>query len=224
MRPRHELAGLRSATSTDLWPNIGVCALVNGRQIAIFLVGETLYALDNHDPASGANVLSRGIVGDVKGECVIASPLYKHHYSLVSGRCLEDPAKSVNVYPVRVLDGRVWVNAEPQQQPAAARRRRLVVIGNGMAGMRTVEEFWSWRPTAMTSPYLARSPTPTTTASCSRPCWRVTRARRKSFLNTPEWYAEQRIALHCGDPVVAIDRRRRVVRSARESRCPMTGC
>src|SRR5438105_14977522 len=102
---------------TELWPNIGVCARVNGRQIAIFLVGETLYALDNYDPASGANVLSRGIVGDVKGECVIASPLYKHHYSLVSGRCLEDPAKSVNVYPVRVLDGRVWGNAEPPQPP-----------------------------------------------------------------------------------------------------------
>ena len=75
----------------DLWPNIGVCALVNGRQIAIFLIGDTLYALDNHDPASGVNVLSRGIIGDVKGECVIASPLYKHHYSLVTGRCLEIP-------------------------------------------------------------------------------------------------------------------------------------
>jgi assimilatory nitrate reductase catalytic subunit len=107
---------------SELWPNIGVGALVNGRQIAIFLVGEALYALDNYDPASGANVLSRGIVGDVKGECVVASPLYKHHYGLVSGRCLEDSAKSVNVYPVRVLDGRVWVNTEPQQQPPAARQ------------------------------------------------------------------------------------------------------
>jgi nitrite reductase (NADH) small subunit len=86
---------------------------VNGRQIAIFRIGDTLYALDNFDPASGANVLSRGIVGDLKGECVVASPLYKHHYSLVTGRCLEDSAKSFNVYPVRALDGRVWVNAEP---------------------------------------------------------------------------------------------------------------
>ena len=113
---------------SDLWPNIGVCALVNGRQIAIFLVGETLYALDNYDPASGANVLSRGILGDVKGEHVIASPLYKHHYSLITGRCLEDPAKSVNVYTVRVLDGRVWVNADPQQQPVVARRRHMTAI------------------------------------------------------------------------------------------------
>src|SRR5215831_2604253 len=109
----------------ELWPNIGVCALVNDRQIAVFRIGDTLYALDNHDPASGANVLSRGIVGDLKGEYVVASPLYKHHYSLVTGRCLEDSAKSVNVYPVKVLDGRVWLNAEPQQPSALPRRRRL---------------------------------------------------------------------------------------------------
>jgi assimilatory nitrate reductase catalytic subunit len=116
---------------SELWPNIGVAARVNGRQIAIFLIGETLYALDNLDPASGANVLSRGIVGDVKGECVVASPLYKHHYSLVSGRCLEDSSKSVNVYPVRALDGRVWVNAEPQQKPVATVRTTCPYCGVG---------------------------------------------------------------------------------------------
>jgi assimilatory nitrate reductase catalytic subunit len=110
----------------ELWPNIGAGALVNGRQIALFRVGDSLYALDNYDPASGVNVLARGIVGDVKGECVVASPLYKHHYSLVTGRCLEDTAKSVNVYPIKVLDGRVWINPEPQQQAAPARRRHLV--------------------------------------------------------------------------------------------------
>jgi NAD(P)H-dependent nitrite reductase small subunit len=99
----------------DVLPQAGVCALVNGRQVAVFRVGEVLYALDNIDPASGASVLSRGIVGDVKGEPVVASPLYKHHYSLETGRCLEDPGESVNVYPVRSLDGRVWVSVEPQK-------------------------------------------------------------------------------------------------------------
>jgi nitrite reductase (NADH) small subunit len=49
-------------------------------------------------------VLSRGIVGDVKGELVVASPVYKQHFSLTSGKCLEDPEVRVLVYPVR-LDG-----------------------------------------------------------------------------------------------------------------------
>ena len=197
-----------------------MCALVNGRQIAIFLVGETLYALDNYDPASGANVLSRGIVGDVKGECVIASPLYKHHYSLVSGRCLEDSAKSVNVYPVRVLDGRVWVNAEPQQQPASARRRRLVVIGNGMAGMRTVEELLELAPDRYDITVFGAEPHANYNRILLSPLLAGDKSTSEIFLNTPEWYAEQRIALHCGDPVVAIDRRRRVVRSEKGVEVP----
>ena len=197
----------------DLWPGIGVCAIVNGRQIAIFLIGETLYALDNHDPASGANVLSRGIVGDAKGECVIASPLYKHHYSLVTGRCLEDSAKSVNVYPVRVLDGRVWVNAEPQQQPAAARRRRLVVIGNGMAGMRTVEELLELTPDRYDITVFGAEPHTNYNRILLSPLLAGDKSAADIILNTPEWYAERGIALHCGDPVVSVDRRRRVVRS-----------
>lgn len=196
----------------DVLSGIGVCALVNGRQIAIFLIGETLYALDNHDPASGANVLSRGIVGDVKGELVVASPLYKHHYSLLSGRCLEDSAKSVNVYPARVLDGRVWVNAEPQQQPSA-RRRRLVVIGNGMAGMRTVEELLELTPDRYDITVFGAEPHTNYNRILLSPLLAGDKSTAEIFLNTPEWYSERRIALHCGDPVVSIDRRRRVVRS-----------
>ena len=205
---------------SDLWPDVGVCALVSGRQIAIFLIGETLYALDNYDPASGANVLARGIVGDVKGECVIASPLYKHHYSLVSGRCLEDSAKSVNVYPVRVLDGRVWVNAEPQQKPAVARRRRLVVIGNGMAGMRTVEELLELAPDCYDITVFGAEPHTNYNRILLSPLLAGDKSTSEIFLNTPEWYTERHIALHCGDPVVAIDRRRRVVRSGKGVEIP----
>ena len=89
----------------DIVPNSGVCALVGARQVAVFrLDDDSVYAIDNHDPFSRANVLSRGIVGDVKGELVVASPVYKQHFSLTSGKCLEDPEARVLVYPVR-LDG-----------------------------------------------------------------------------------------------------------------------
>ena len=89
----------------DIVPNTGVCALVGGRQVAVFrLDDDSVYAIDNHDPFSRASVLSRGIVGDLKGELVVASPVYKQHFSLASGQCLEDPGIRVQVYPVR-LDG-----------------------------------------------------------------------------------------------------------------------
>jgi NAD(P)H-dependent nitrite reductase small subunit len=204
----------------DLWPNVGVCALVNGRQIAIFLVGETLYALDNCDPASRVNVLSRGIVGDVKGEYVIASPLYKHHYSLVTGRCLEDSAKSVNVYPVRLLDGRVWVCVEPLQRPAAARRRRLVVIGNGMAGMRAVEELLELAPDRYDITVFGAEPHTNYNRILLSPLLAGDKSTADIFLNTLEWYSERRIGLHCGDPIVSIDRRRKLVRSGKGLEIP----
>src|SRR4051812_4492501 len=89
----------------DIIANTGVCAIIAGRQIAIFRLDDgSVYALGNHDPFSNVNVLSRGIVGDLKGELVVASPIYKHHFSLTTGRCIEDSAVRVPVYAVR-LDG-----------------------------------------------------------------------------------------------------------------------
>ena len=96
----------------DIVPNTGVCALVGERQVAVFrLDDDSVHAIGNHDPFSRANVLSRGIVGDLKGEIVVASPVYKQHFSLASGQCLEDPGVRVPVFSVRVQDGVVWVRA-----------------------------------------------------------------------------------------------------------------
>lgn len=96
----------------DIWPDTGVCALIGSTQIAIFRLADgSLYALDNHDPHSGANVLSRGIVGDLGGEPVVASPIYKHHYQLRSGICIEAPETRLRTYPVAVRDEVVWVQA-----------------------------------------------------------------------------------------------------------------
>ena len=197
----------------DILPQGGVCALVNGRQMAVFRVGEALYALDNIDPASGASVLSRGIVGDVKGEGVVASPLYKQHYSLQTGRCLEDAGKSVNVYPVRVMDGRVWVSVEPHEAERP-RRRRLVVVGNGMAGMRTVEELLRLAPDAYDITVFGAEPHGNYNRILLSPVLAGEQRPEDIVLHGPEWYAEHRVTLHSDHRVVEIDRRQRVVRSA----------
>ncbi len=95
----------------DIVPDTGVAALLNGEQIAIFRVGadDALYAIGNHDPFSHANVLARGIVGDIGGELVVASPVYKQHFSLNSGACLEETGVCVPVYAVRLSDGIVQI-------------------------------------------------------------------------------------------------------------------
>ncbi len=63
-----------------------------------------------------ANVLSRGIVGDLNGELVVALPVYKQHFSLLTGRCIEDASVRIPVYAARVEEG--WVVVEPSRHVA----------------------------------------------------------------------------------------------------------
>ena len=99
---------------TDIVPDTGVCALVSGRQIAVFrLADDSVHAIDNLDPFSKANVLSRGIVGDLKGELVVASPIYKQHFNLATGQCLEEAEVRVAVYEARVEADAVWIKTKP---------------------------------------------------------------------------------------------------------------
>ena len=91
----------------DLVPGSGVCALVGAEQVALFyLPGEAqqVYAVSNRDPIGDANVLSRGMLGDIGGRLVVASPLYKQHFDLLSGACLEQANMHIEIYRVR-FDG-----------------------------------------------------------------------------------------------------------------------
>lgn len=95
----------------DLIPDRGAAALLpDGEQVAVFRTGAgEVFALSNIDPYSQAAVLSRGIVGDLHGVPVVASPMHKQHFELRTGECVEDRTVCVRVYPVRVEAGRVVV-------------------------------------------------------------------------------------------------------------------
>ncbi len=67
------------------------------------------YALDNLEPGSDANVLSRGILGDAGGEPIVISPLYKHRIRLRDGRPCDGGEPMVRAWPVRIENGTVWV-------------------------------------------------------------------------------------------------------------------
>ena len=91
----------------DLVANSGVVAWVDGAQVALFYLpneasDKQLYAVDNRDPKSGANVIGRGIIGSLAGDLVIAAPLYKQHFRLADGSCMEYPEQSLRVWPARL--------------------------------------------------------------------------------------------------------------------------
>ena len=97
--------------TSDLLPDTGVCALVKQQQIAIFYSHQLneYFAIANYDPIGKANVLSRGIIGSIGDAVVVASPLYKQHFNLHTGECLEKPEHTVTIYPVRVQNDQVQI-------------------------------------------------------------------------------------------------------------------
>lgn len=97
----------------DLVAGTGICALLGNEQVAIFKIrkGGDIYAISNYDPIGKANVLSRGITGSIGENIVVASPLYKQHFVLETGACLEDNDLSVKTYPIRIEAGKVQLQA-----------------------------------------------------------------------------------------------------------------
>lgn len=96
----------------DILPETGVCALIEGKQVAIFRTKEAkLFALDNYDPFSQANVLSRGLIGGTtvtndagidEAVLYVASPIYKQRFNLATGQCLDDTSVTLATYHVEL--------------------------------------------------------------------------------------------------------------------------
>ncbi|ASK34327.1 nitrite reductase small subunit NirD [Alloalcanivorax mobilis] len=98
----------------EIVPETGVGVRLAQRQVALFRTrDDRLFALDNHDPFSHANVLARGLLGSVAGRRVVASPLYKQHFCLETGECIEDAEVRLQVFPVRLAGDRVEIAASP---------------------------------------------------------------------------------------------------------------
>lgn len=96
---------------TSIVPGTGVCALHDGRQVAVLRLDDAIYAIDNRDPFSGAAVLSRGIIGERDGRPYVASPIYKHRFDLLDGRCLDEPAVRLDRWALRIQRGMVELGA-----------------------------------------------------------------------------------------------------------------
>jgi nitrite reductase (NADH) small subunit len=88
-------------------------------QVAIFTVNASkssekshkikVYVIANWDPIGEANVLYRGIIGSIDNEPMIASPLYKQHYSLITGICFEQADLKISTYEARLHNGKVEI-------------------------------------------------------------------------------------------------------------------
>ncbi|WP_038036427.1 nitrite reductase large subunit NirB [Thermopetrobacter sp. TC1] len=99
-------------------------------------------------------------------------------------------------------------------------QERLVVIGNGMAGVRTVEEILKLDPARYAITVIGEEPYGNYNRILLSPVLAGESTLDDIMLNPPEWYAENGIELISGVRATAIDRARREVVLADERRVP----
>lgn len=202
----------------DITPNTGVGALVGGQAVALFRVGteKRVYALSNKDPFSQANVMSRGIIGDLQGERVIASPIYKQHFSLATGRCLEDKDQKLLVFPTKILNDRVMVCPTAQKtyitnNGVSSEKMKLVLVGNGLAGMRCLEDLLDMAPDRYEITVIGEEPWGNYNRIMLSPVLSGDKTIEDIMLHSHAWYSEKGIQLIADDPAIKIDRPRKQV-------------
>ena len=91
------------------------------------------------------------------------------------------------------------------------KKAKLVVIGNGMAGMRTVEELLKLAPDRYEITVIGREPHGNYNRIMLSPVLAGEKHFQDIVLHTPEWYARHGIELVTGQTVVDIHRTRREV-------------
>ena len=92
-------------------------------------------------------------------------------------------------------------------------REKLVLVGNGMAGMRTVEELLKIAPDMYDITVFGAEPYGNYNRILLSPVLAGDKTIDEIMLNDEQWYADNGITLHKGKWITEIDRRNRVVKA-----------
>jgi nitrite reductase (NADH) large subunit len=93
------------------------------------------------------------------------------------------------------------------------KKMKLVMVGNGMAGVRTLEELLKIQPELYDVAVFGAEPHPNYNRILLSPVLAGEQTLDEIVLNSWEWYEQNSIRLHAGKKVVQIDRVKRVVRA-----------
>ena len=94
------------------------------------------------------------------------------------------------------------------------RKMKLVMVGNGMAGVRTIEELLKIAPELYDITVFGAEPHPNYNRILLSPVLAGEQTLEEIVLNPLEWYEQNGIRLHLGQAVTEIARGRRAVRTA----------
>jgi nitrite reductase (NADH) large subunit len=93
------------------------------------------------------------------------------------------------------------------------KKMKLVMVGNGMAGVRTLEELLKIAPDLYDITVFGAEPHPNYNRILLSPVLAGEQTLDEIVLNPLSWYAEHHITLHLGKTVVDVDRHRRAVKA-----------
>ncbi len=93
------------------------------------------------------------------------------------------------------------------------KKSRLVMVGNGMAGVRTLEELLKVAPDLYDITVFGAEPHPNYNRILLSPVLAGEQTLDEIVLNSWDWYTDNHITLHAGKTVVEVDRVKRVVRA-----------
>ncbi len=93
------------------------------------------------------------------------------------------------------------------------KKSKLVMVGNGMAGVRTIEELLKIAPDLYDVTVFGAEPHPNYNRILLSPVLAGEQTLDEIVLNSWEWYKENNITLHAGKKVVEVDRVKRIVRA-----------
>ena len=97
------------------------------------------------------------------------------------------------------------------------KKSKLVMIGNGMAGVRTLEELLKIAPDLYDVTVFGSEPHPNYNRILLSPVLAGEQTIEEIVLNSWEWYTENHITLHAGWTVTEVDRVKRVVHATNAS-------
>jgi nitrite reductase (NADH) small subunit len=111
MDEKQIMVWFKAARETDFPENAGACVKYKDRQIAVFNFSRRneWYACQNLCPHKKQMILSRGMIGSAGDEPKVACPFHKRTFSLRNGECLNATEENISVFPVKVLDGFVYI-------------------------------------------------------------------------------------------------------------------
>jgi nitrite reductase (NADH) large subunit len=95
------------------------------------------------------------------------------------------------------------------------KKMKLVMVGNGMAGVRTLEELLKLAPDLYEITVFGAEPHPNYNRILLSPVLAGEQELDEIILNPVQWYEEQGIDLHLNTTVTNVDRARRIVSAQR---------